>query len=75
LYGHVGEAFYLRQLARRAEIALGPVQGEVRQLVDAGLVTRKMVGTQTLYSANQESPVFWKIKGRPWSKVIASALK
>jgi predicted nucleotidyltransferase len=62
LYGHVGEAFYLRQLARRAEIALGPVQREVRQLVDAGLVTRKMVGAQTLYSANQESPVFSEIK-------------
>jgi hypothetical protein len=57
LYGHVGEAFYLRQLARRVEIALGPVQREVRQLVDAGLVSRKMVGAQTLYSANQESPV------------------
>jgi predicted nucleotidyltransferase len=62
LYGHVGEAFYLRQLARRAEIALGPVQREVRQLVDAGLVTRKMVRAQTLYSANQESPVFSEIK-------------
>ena len=62
LYGHVGEAFYLRQLARRTEIALGPVQREVRQLVDAGLVTRKIVGAQTLYSANQESPVFAEIK-------------
>ena len=62
LYGHVGEAFYLRQLARRTYIALGPVQREVRQLVDAGLVTRKIVGMQTLYSANQESPVFAEIK-------------
>ena len=62
LYGHVGESFYLRQLARRTDIALGPVQREVRQLVDAGLVTRKIVGAQTLYSANQESPVFVEIK-------------
>ena len=62
LYGNVGEAFYLRQLARRTAIALGPVQREVRQLVDAGLVTRKIVGAQTLYSANQESPVFAEIK-------------
>ena len=61
LYGNVGEAFYLRQLARRTAIALGPVQREVRQLVDAGLVTRKIVGAQTLYSANQESPVFPEI--------------
>jgi uncharacterized protein len=61
-YGHVGESFYLRQLARRTGIALGPVQREVRQLVDAGLVTRKIVGGRTLYSANQESPVFAEIK-------------
>jgi predicted nucleotidyltransferase len=63
LYGHIGESFYLRQLARRTDIALGPVQREIRQLVDAGLVTRKTVGAQTLYSANQESPVFAEIKG------------
>jgi len=62
LYGHVGEAFYLRQLARLADITLGPVQRELRQLVDAGLVSRKTVGTQTFYSANQESPVFAEIK-------------
>ena len=62
LYGHVGEAFYLRQLARRTDIALGPVQREVRQLVDAGLVSRRIVGAQTLYSANEASPVFAEIK-------------
>jgi predicted nucleotidyltransferase len=62
LYGHIGEGFYLRQLARRIDIALGPVQREIRQLVDAGLVSRKTVGAQTLYSANQESPVFAEIK-------------
>ncbi|HEX2712532.1 MAG TPA: nucleotidyltransferase domain-containing protein [Candidatus Acidoferrales bacterium] len=62
LYGHIGEGFYLRQLARRTDIALGPVQREIRQLVDAGLVSSKIVGARTLYSANQESPVFAEIK-------------
>lgn len=62
LYGHVGEAFYLRQLARLTDITLGPVQRELRQLVDAGLVSRKTVGVQTLYTANQRSPVFAEIK-------------
>jgi len=62
LYGHVGESFYLRQLARRAEIALGPVQREIRQLVDAGLVKKENLGKQTLFSANQASPVFAEIK-------------
>ena len=63
LYGHVGEAFYLRQLARLTNISLGPVQRELRQLVAAGLISRKTAGSQTLYTANQESPVFAEIKG------------
>src|SRR5258708_17762010 len=62
LYGHVDESFYLRQLARRTSIALGPVQREVRQLVDAGLVAKRIAGGRTLYSANQQSPVFAEIK-------------
>lgn len=62
LYGHVGEAFYLRQLARLTDIALGPVQREIRQLVEAGIVVRKTVGSQTLYSSNRKSPVFREIR-------------
>ncbi len=62
LYGHVGEPFYLRQLARNTGIALGPVQREIRQLADAGLVKKETLGKQTLYSANEDSPVFDEIK-------------
>jgi uncharacterized protein len=62
LYGHLGEAFYLRQLARLTNITLSPIQRELRQLVGAGLVSRKTIGSQTLYTANQESPVFAEIK-------------
>jgi len=62
LYGHVGQSFYLRQLARLTNIALGPVQREIRQLVEAGLVARRTVGAQTFYSANRRSPVFREIK-------------
>ena len=62
LFGHVGESYYLRQLARVTGITLGPVQRELRQLVDAGLVTKKTLGTQTLYSANEASPVFAEMR-------------
>jgi predicted nucleotidyltransferase len=62
LYGHIGESFYLRQLSRRTGISLGPVQREIRQLVDAGLVARETLGTHTLYSANQASPVFQEMR-------------
>lgn len=62
LYGHIGESFYLRQLSRRTGISLGPVQREIRQLVDAGLVVRETLGTHTLYRANQDSPVFQEMR-------------
>lgn len=62
LYGHVGESFYLRQLARLTGKSLGAVQREIRQLADAGLVTRKIEAARTLYGANPDSPVFSEIK-------------
>jgi len=62
LYGHVGESYYLRQLARLTGIALGPVQRELRQLVVAGLVTKRIQGTQTLFTANESSPVFAEMR-------------
>ena len=62
LFGHVGESYYLRQLARMTGITLGPVQRELRQLVDAGLVTRKTLGTQTLFSVNEASPIFAEMR-------------
>ncbi len=62
LYGHVGESFYLRQLSRRTDITLGAVQRELRQLVEAGLVTRETVGNQIFYSADQASPVFEEMR-------------
>jgi predicted nucleotidyltransferase len=62
LFGHVGESYYLRQLARMTGIALGPVQRELRQLVDAGLVVRSTLGTHTLYKANEAGPVFAEMR-------------
>jgi uncharacterized protein len=63
LYGHVGDSFHLRQLSRITRITLGAVQRELRQLVDAGLVTRKTLGNHVFYSANDRSPVFTEMKG------------
>jgi predicted nucleotidyltransferase len=62
LFGHVGESYYLRQLARMTGITLGPVQRELRQLVDAGLVTKKTLGTQTFFSANEAGPIFAEMR-------------
>ena len=62
LYGHAGESYYLRQLARMTGITLGPVQRELRQLVYAGLVTKRIQGTQTLFTANASSPIFAEMR-------------
>jgi len=62
LFGHVGESYYLRQLARLTGITLGPVQRELRQLVDDGLVVRKTQGMHALYRANEDSPVFAEMR-------------
>jgi len=62
LYGHVGDSFHLRQLSRLTKITLGAVQRELRQLVDAGLVTRRASGNHVLYSANEANPVFTEMK-------------
>jgi transposase-like protein len=47
LYGHVGKGFYLRQLARLTDIALGPVQREIRH-VAGELLFRRPHGHVTL---------------------------
>jgi predicted nucleotidyltransferase len=38
------------------------VQRDLRQLVDAGLVTKRIQGTQTLFTANEASPVFAEMR-------------
>ena len=55
LYGHVGESFYVRQLARRTDTALGPVQTRFDNWSDA--VPRKTARADA-HSANQENPPF-----------------
>jgi uncharacterized protein len=63
LYGHVDEAFYLRQIARVAGVGLGAVQREVKQLHHAGIVQRMVRGHQVYYQANRNCPVFEELKG------------
>ena len=46
LYGHVDEAFYLRQIVRDTGTGLGAVQREVAKLHTAGILTRERQGHQ-----------------------------
>ena len=62
LYGHADEAFYLRQIARTTGIGLGPVQRELKQLTDAGIIQRTVRGKQVYYQANVKCPIFAELK-------------
>ncbi len=62
LYGHADEKFYLRQISRVVGIGPGPLQREVKQLTDAGIINRSARGNQVYYQANPQCPVFNEIK-------------
>lgn len=62
LYGHPDQSFYLRQISRHVKASTGALQRELKQLRDAGLVTRKPVGDQDFYQANRQSPVFGEMR-------------
>jgi len=62
LYGHTDEAFYLRQIVRATSIGLGPVQRELKNLTDAGIISREVQGRQVYYRANEKCPIFNELK-------------
>jgi predicted nucleotidyltransferase len=62
LYGHADEAFYLRQIVRVTGIGLGPVQRELKQLTDVGIIQRTVRGKQVYYQANVRCPIFAELK-------------
>jgi predicted nucleotidyltransferase len=63
LFGHIDEAFYLRQVVRATGFGLGPVQRELKQLTESGIIRRSVSGRQVYFQANADSPIFSEIKG------------
>jgi len=63
LFGHPGERFHLRQLARVVGTGLGPVQRELKRFAEVGLVTATRQGNLKLYEANAACPVFDELRG------------
>jgi len=62
LYGHVDESFYLRQITRIAGVGMGAVQRELKALVAANIINRKLQGHQVYYQANRDNPVFKELR-------------
>ena len=63
LYGRPEERFYMRQIARLAEVSPATVQYELSRLEKAQLVVRTREGRQVYYQANTASPVFSELQG------------
>jgi uncharacterized protein len=63
LFSHADESFYLRQIEKLTGVAAGPLQRELKQLTEAGIVTRSESGRQVYYQANRQNAVFAELRG------------
>jgi predicted nucleotidyltransferase len=62
LYGRPEERFYLREIQRLIGAGIGPVQRELQQLTDAGLISRQQRGNHVYFSANRDAPIFGELQ-------------
>ena len=62
LYTRSDEQFYLRRVSRETGAGLGPVQRELKQLTNAGIVTRQYMDKHVYYQANQNCPIYHELK-------------
>ena len=62
LFGRAERPFYLREIARSAGAAVGSVQRELANLVEAGIVRRSVQGAQVYFQANPECPVYAELR-------------
>jgi predicted nucleotidyltransferase len=57
-FGQPDRTFFKRELIQRAGSGSGAVQRELGRLVESGLVTVTMIGSQKHYQANRAAPIF-----------------
>ncbi len=55
--------FYQQEIVDAVGCGSGAVQRELKQLADAGLITRQKRGRMVFYQANQDCPVFGELRG------------
>lgn len=58
LFGQPDRSFFVTQIMELANSGRGAVQRELERLLQGGLVSVQMIGTQKHYQANPESPLF-----------------
>jgi len=60
---HPGESLHVRELARLTGRAPGTLLRELKQLADAGILTRTPIGNQVHFAANGDCPIFEELRG------------
>jgi len=63
LFGQPDRSFFVTQIMELANAGRGAVQRELERLLNGGLVSVHMMGTQKHYTANPESPLFDELRG------------
>jgi predicted nucleotidyltransferase len=62
-FGHADRSFIQQELIDRAGSGSGAVRRELARLVDSGLVTVTIIGSQKHYRANRHAPIFVELRG------------
>lgn len=63
LFGQPDRSFFVTQIMELAHSGRGAVQRELGRLLQGGLVTVQMIGTQKHFRANPDSPLFDELCG------------
>ncbi len=62
LFGNADQAFYLRQISRTTGSALQAVQREVKNLSEAWIIKRTVIGRHVYYQASSDCLIFSELK-------------
>lgn len=63
LFGQPDRSFFVTQIMALADSGRGAVQRELARLLQGGLVSVQMIGTQKHFQANPDSPLFAELCG------------
>jgi predicted nucleotidyltransferase len=76
LFSHVDKRFYFRQIVSTTGAGLGALQRELKNLTDAGIIQKTILGRQVYYQANPVCPIFTELKSLVMKTVgIGDALR
>lgn len=60
---HPERSYYVREIARLADVPAGSVHRELKRLAEAGLLLREAVGNQVRYRADRDCTIFPELAG------------